>query len=83
MESDGPHSLSRAVPDAMAVIGWDIRVDTSTAIAMGFGGRILRRWTKAHRRGATDPYEVAARILTGTTEIVEELPDHCCGWEWA
>jgi len=71
-----PSLIVSAVPDAMAVIGWDVRVDTSTAIAMGFGGRILRRWTKEHRRGATDPYEVAARILTGTTEIVEELPDH-------
>ncbi len=71
-----PSLVVSVVPDSMAVIGWDVRVDNSTAIAMGFGGTILRRWTKEHRRGATDPFEVAARIVTGTTEIVEELPDH-------
>lgn len=65
-----------AVPDSLAVIGWDIRVGRSAAIVMGFGGAILRRWSKDHRRGSTDPFEMAARIVTGSSEIVEELPDH-------
>jgi len=38
-----PSLVVSVVPDSMAVIGWDVRVDNSTAIAMGFGGRILRR----------------------------------------
>jgi predicted NBD/HSP70 family sugar kinase len=71
-----PSLVVSLVPDSVAVIGWDVRVDTSRAIAMGLGGSIATRWTKEHRRGSTDPYEVAARIVTGTTEIVEELPDH-------
>lgn len=71
-----PSLTVSCVPDSMAVIGWDVRVDRSSAIAMGFGGQILQRWTKEHRRGSTDPYEVAARIITGSSQIVEELPDH-------
>lgn len=71
-----PSLTVSAVPDSLAVIGWDVRVDRSSAIVMGFGGSILQRWSKEHRRGSTDPYEVAARIVTGSSEIVEALPDH-------
>ncbi len=71
-----PSLMVSAVPDSLAVIGWDLRVDSSSAVVEGFGGRILHRWRKDHRRGSTDPYEVAARVVTGSSEIAEELPDH-------
>jgi predicted NBD/HSP70 family sugar kinase len=71
-----PSLMVRAIPDSLAVIGWDVRADSTSAIVEGLGGRILHRWTKAHRRGSTDPYEVAARVVSGSSEIVEELPDH-------
>jgi predicted NBD/HSP70 family sugar kinase len=71
-----PSLTVSAVPDSLAVIGWDLRVDSSTAVVEGFGGRILHRWRKEHRRGSTDPYEVAARVVTGSSQIAEELPDH-------
>lgn len=71
-----PSLVVRAVPDSVAVIGWDIRADSSTAVVEGIGGRILHRWSKAHRRGSTDPYEVAARVVAGSSQIAEELPDH-------
>ncbi len=71
-----PSLMVRAVPDSVAVIGWDIRADSSTAIVEGLGGQILHRWSKTHRRGSTDPYEVAARVVAGSSEIAEELPDH-------
>lgn len=71
-----PSLVVRAVPDSVAVIGWDIRADSSTAIVEGLGGTILHRWSKTHRRGSTDPYEVAARVVSGSSEIAEELPDH-------
>lgn len=71
-----PSLTVTAIPDSIAVIGWDIRVDRSSAIVMGLGGRILRRWEKVHRRGSTDVYEIAARVVTGTSEMVESLPDY-------
>jgi predicted NBD/HSP70 family sugar kinase len=71
-----PSLMVRAVPDSVAVIGWDIRADSSTAIVEGLGGQILHRWSKNHRRGSTDPYEIAARVVAGSSEIAEELPDH-------
>ena len=71
-----PSLVVRAIPDSVAVIGWDVRADSSSAIVEGLGGRILHRWSKVHRRGSTDPYEVAARIVAGSSEIVEEMPDH-------
>jgi predicted NBD/HSP70 family sugar kinase len=71
-----PSLVVRAVPDSVAVIGWDIRADSSTAVVEGIGGQILHRWSKAHRRGSTDPYEVAARVVAGSSQIAEELPDH-------
>jgi predicted NBD/HSP70 family sugar kinase len=71
-----PSLVVRAVPDSVAVIGWDIRADSSTAVVEGFGGQILHRWSKTHRRGSTDPYEVAARVVSGSSQIAEELPDH-------
>lgn len=71
-----PSLVVRAVPDSVAVIGWDIRADSSTAIVEGLGGQILNRWSKSHRRGSTDPYEVAARVVAGSSQIAEELPDH-------
>lgn len=71
-----PSLVVRTVPDSVAVIGWDIRADSSTAIVEGLGGQILHRWTKSHRRGSTDPYEVAARVVAGSSQIAEELPDH-------
>ena len=71
-----PSLVVRAVPDSVAVIGWDIRADSSTAIVEGLGGQILHRWSKSHRRGSTDPYEVAARVVAGSSQIAEELPDH-------
>ena len=70
-----PSLTVRAVPDSFAVIGWDVRVDRSSALAMGFGGEVLHRWSKDHRRGSTDTFEVAARIVTGSTEIVESLSE--------
>ena len=71
-----PSLMVRAVPDSVAVIGWDLRADSSSAVVEGLGGTILHRWSKAHRRGSTDPYEVAARVVSGSSEIAEELPDH-------
>ena len=71
-----PSLMVRAVPDAVAVIGWDLRPDSSVAVVEGLGGTILHRWSKEHRRGSTDPYEVAARVVAGSSEIAEELPDH-------
>ena len=71
-----PSLVVRAVPDSLAVIGWDLRADSSSAVVEGFGGVILNRWSKEHRRGSTDPYEMAARVVTGCSEIAEELPDH-------
>jgi predicted NBD/HSP70 family sugar kinase len=71
-----PSLVVRAVPDSVAVIGWDIRADSSTAVVEGIGGQILHRWSKPHRRGSTDPYEVAARVVSGSSQIAEELPDH-------
>lgn len=71
-----PSLVVRAVSDSVAVIGWDIRADSSTAVVEGIGGRILHRWSKEHRRGSTDPYEVAARVVAGSSQLVEELPDH-------
>lgn len=71
-----PSLTVRAIPDSLAAIGWDIRVDRSTAIVMGLGGEVLQRWEKLHRRGSTDIYEVAARVATGTSEMMEALPDH-------
>lgn len=70
-----PSLTVRAVPDSLAVIGWDVRIDRSSAVAMGFGGSVLHRWAKEHRRGSSDTYEVAARIVTGSSEIVEALSD--------
>lgn len=75
--SVGRPSLSvHAIPDSLVAVGWDVRVDTSAAIVMGLGGQILQRWQKEHRRGSTDLFEVAARVVTGTSEMVEALPDH-------
>lgn len=71
-----PSLTVTAVPDSLAVIGWDLRVDSSSAVVEGFGGQILHRWRKDHRRGSTDSYEVAARVVTGSSEIAEALPDH-------
>lgn len=71
-----PSLVVRPVPDSVAVIGWDLRADSSSAIVEGLGGQILHRWSKAHRRGSTDPYEVAARVVSGSSQIAEELPDH-------
>lgn len=71
-----PSRVVRAVPDSLAVIGWDLRADSSSAVVEGFGGLILHRWSKEHRRGSTDPFEVAARVVTGSSQIAEELPDH-------
>lgn len=71
-----PSLVVRAVPDSLAVIGWDLRADSSSAVVEGFGGEILLRWSKEHRRGSTDPFEVAARVVTGSSQIAEELPDH-------
>ena len=71
-----PSLVVRAVPDSLAVIGWDLRADSSTAAVVGFGGAILHRWSKEHRRGSTDPFEMAARVVTGCAQITEELPDH-------
>lgn len=71
-----PSLTVTAVPDSIAVIGWDLRVDSSSAVVEGFGGQILHRWRKEHRRGGTDPFEVAARVVTGSSEIAEALPDH-------
>lgn len=75
--SVGRPSLSvSAIPDSVVAIGWDIRVDSSAAIVMGLGGSVLQRWHKDHRRGSTDLFEVAARVVTGASEMVESLPDH-------
>lgn len=71
-----PSLTVNAIPDSLASIGWDLRVDTSTAVVMGLGGEILQRWDKSHRRGSTDIFEMAARVVTGTSEMVEALPDH-------
>ena len=71
-----PSLMVRAVPDSLAVIGWDLRADSSSAVVEGFGGEILHRWSKSHRRGSTDVYEVAARVVAGSSQIAEELPDH-------
>ena len=71
-----PSRVVRAIPDSLAVIGWDVRADSSSAVVEGFGGVILHRWRKEHRRGSTDPFEVAARVVTGSSQIAEELPDH-------
>lgn len=71
-----PSLVVRAVPDSLAVIGWDLRADSTSAVVMGFGGVILHRWSKEHRRGSTDPFEMAARVVTGCSQMAEELPDH-------
>ena len=71
-----PSLLVQTIPDSVAVIGWDLRADASVAIVEGLGGQIVHRWSKSHRRGSTDPYEVAARVVSGSSQIAEELPDH-------
>lgn len=71
-----PSLVVGAVPDSVAVIGWDLRADSSSAIVEGLGGQILYRWSKKHRRGSTDPFEIAARVVSGSSEMAEALPDH-------